>query len=395
MSMQNNCTKHVVILGGGFAGVQAAIELKKQKQFTVTLVSDREYLFLYPISIWIPTRALTFEQAKVDLRTVREAHGFELIVDSVQEIRSAENTVVCSGRRLTYDYLIAAVGAGKVSHQGLEHTFSICGSPEVSLALRDRLDSLIQKGRGKIAVGFGGNPKDVSAVRGGPAFELLFNIHQMLKKKGLRESFELTFFAPMEEPGARMGKAALVLVDKMFRSQTIRKRYGKKIKSFVERGVVFEDDSLLESDLTVFIPGTAGHPLLQKSDLPLNEAGFIRIDDHGLVEGTNNVYAAGDAAALEGPAWRAKQGHTAELMATNAVFNIVQSEKHAAERRGYQEHLSILCIMDTGDGAAFVYRNKTRNMVIPLPFIGHWLKRGWGAYAKLTKTGAIPRIPGL
>jgi sulfide:quinone oxidoreductase len=217
----------------------------------------------------------------------------------------------------------------------------------------------------------------------------------LLKKKGLRKSFELTFFAPMEEPGARMGKAALVLVDRMFRSYTIHKRYGKKIKSFVERGVVFEDDSSLESDLTVFIPGTAGHPLLQKSDLPLNEAGFIRIDDHGLVEGTNNVYAAGDAAALEGPAWRAKQGHLAEVMARNAVFNIVKSEKQSAERRGYQEHLSILCIMDTGDGAAFVYRNETRNIVIPLPVIGHWLKRGWGTYAKLTKTGAIPRIPGL
>ncbi len=33
---------------------------------------------------------------------------------------------------------------------------------------------LVDRGSGKIAVGFGGNPKDSSAVRGGPAFEVLF-----------------------------------------------------------------------------------------------------------------------------------------------------------------------------------------------------------------------------
>jgi len=34
-------------------------------------------------------------------------------------------------------------------------------------------------------------------------------------------------------------------------------------------------------------------------------------------------------------------------------------------------------------------------LVIPLPIIGHWLKKGWGSYARLTKLGKIPRFPGL
>jgi sulfide:quinone oxidoreductase len=391
----NNNSKKVLILGGGFAGVQAALELKKRKRFEVTLISDREYLFLYPTSIWIPTRTATFEQTKVDLKEIQQAYGFRLVIDTVQEIRSRENTVICATQQLNYDYLIIAIGAEKVVQPGQEHTLSICGKPEVSLTLRDRLDQLITKGSGKIAIGFGGNPKDVSAVRGGPAFELLFNIHHLLKKKRIRNSFELTFFAPMQEPGARMGKRALVLVDKMFETYKINKRYGKKIKSFIEQGIDFEDDSLLESDLTIFISGTAGHSALQRSDLSLNEAGFIKIDDHGLVEETTNVYAAGDVAALDGPAWRAKQGHTAEVMARNAVFNILKSEEGSSERKGYQHHLSILCIMDTGNGAAFVYRDEKRNIVIPLPVVGHWLKRSWGLYAKLTKTGRIPRLPGL
>ncbi len=387
--------KKVVVLGGGFAGVQAVIELSKKNLFDLTLVSDRDYLFLYPTSIWIPTRDTTFEKTKVNLTEIQKAHGFNLIVDPVRSINSKENSVTLTDKILNYDYLIIAVGAEKVNHKGIENTLSICGKPESSLAIRDRLDSLINKGSGKIAVGFGGNPKDASAVRGGPAFELLFNIYNRLKKKNLLDKFELTFFAPMQEPGARMGKSALAIVDKMFSSYNINKRYGKKIKEFTPQGVTFEDDSVLESDFTMFIPGNAGHSIMQNSDLPLNDAGFVLIDNNGLVKNTSNVYAAGDAAALEGPDWRAKQGHMAEIMARNAAFNIIKNVDGSSERRGYQEHLSIICLMDTGDGAAFVYRNSKRNFVIPIPVVGHWLKQGWGKYARLTKTGKFPRLPGL
>jgi sulfide:quinone oxidoreductase len=51
--------------------------------------------------------------------------------------------------------------------------------------------------------------------------------------------------------------------------------------------------------------------------------------------------------------------------------------------------------MDIGNGAALVYRGHTRNVVIPLPVVGHWMKQAWGAYARLTKLGRLPRVPGL
>ncbi len=387
--------KKALVLGGGFAGVQAAIDLQKTKIFDVTLMSDRDYLFLYPTSIWIPTRESTFDNAKISLRDIQKANGFRLVIDMVKEIRTYEQIVIGGTGTLHYDFLVIGIGAGKMMPAGHEHTLSICGSPESSLAIRDRLDALIERGAGSIAVGFGGNPKDVSAVRGGPAFELMFNIETMLKKKKIRDKFTLTFFAPMAEPGARMGKKALSMIDTMFTTSGILHRYGKKIQAFTPLGVTFEDGSQLDADLVVFIAGAAGPSVFRSSDLHLNDAGFIKIDDHCLVEGTTNVYAVGDSAAIEGPGWRAKQGHTAEVMARVAVFNIAAIERHETERKGYKEHLSIMCIMDTGNGAAFVYRDSTKNFVIPLPVIGHWLKQAWGTYTKLTKTGRMPRIPGV
>ena len=191
--------KKVLILGGGFAGVQTAIELQKSGVFQVTLVSDRDYLYIYPISIWVPVHLKEFEEVKVPLASIRKEHRFDVVIDRVREIRTSEKMVICEKQSHSYDYLVVAFGADKMKHKGIENTLSICGKPEVSLEIRDAVDRLVEKGSGKIAIGFGGNPKDKSAVRGGPGFELMFNIHHLLKKKNLRENFELTFFAPMEE----------------------------------------------------------------------------------------------------------------------------------------------------------------------------------------------------
>ena len=391
--------KKILILGGGFAGLEAAIFLRKAK-FDVTLISNRDYFYIYPTSIWIPTGEAKFEDIAVPLEDLSKAHGFELIIESVEEIYAKEKRVVCKDGEYSCDYLIVAIGSGKMEHKGSENFLSICGDPEESLAIKEKIDALIAQGSGKIAMGFGGNPKDPSNVRGGPAFEVLFNVHNQLKKLGIRDNFELTFFAPMEQPGQRMGTQALKMMDIFFKKLNIKTHFGKKIKGFESDGIIFEDDSKLESDFTMFIPAGNGHKVFNKSDLPLNEAGLIKVNDYCEVvdkDGTiyEKTFAIGDSVALEGPDWRAKQGHIAEVMARNTAFNIEQIEKGSSERKGYKDHLNILCVMDSGDGAAFVYRDNKGGKMIPLPIIGHWLKKGWGWYCRNSKLGKIPRIPGM
>jgi sulfide:quinone oxidoreductase len=398
--------KNILILGGGFAGLETAIYLKKRK-FNVTLVSDRDYFYIYPTSIWVPTGESTFKDVCIDLKELQRAHGFSLVIDAVQSISAKKNLVTLqSGKTYDdYDYLVVAMGAHKMQHKGLINTLSICGAPEQSLEIKDKIDTLIEKGSGKICFGFGGNPNDTSAVRGGPGFELMFNLHNQLKKKGIRDNFELTFFAPMQEPGKRMGPQALKMMSTYFTKLNIKTHFGKKIKQFNEKSILFEDDTELESDFTMFIPAGDGHSVVKQSDLPTNDAGFIKTNDFSQVlfdkEGEadatmpTNIYAVGDIASLEGYDWRAKQGHVAEVMARNVAHNIMQRELGQTNFKGYHEHLNILCIMDSGDGAAFVYRDEKRAFMFPMPLIGHWLKKGWGVYCRYSKLGKIPRIPGM
>ncbi len=387
-------TKKILILGGGFAGVEAAIKLSKY-DYDITLVSNRNYLFVYPLSIWVPVHKKSFENVKISLSSLQKKYKFNLIIDEVIDISPRHNQVVLKNSKLQYDYLVIAMGMEKSHIPGIEHTHSICGKPDEAIIIKNKLDELIAKGSGTITVGFGSNPKDPSAtaVRGGPAFELVFNISNYLRKKKVRDNFKLIFFAPMNEPGKKMGDNVLKKLKIFFKHYNIAGYTGRKIEQFKEDSILFEDGSEINSDLTIFVPSGTGHKVLKTANLRLNEAGFVKINKHCRADRTENVFVAGDSAALMGPKWVAKQGHLADIMGNVAAYNIHHTILGSSHRKKFTKHLSITCLMDSGNGAAFVYRNSKVNRIIPMPVFGHWLKKAWGYYYLNSKLGRIPKLP--
>ena len=385
---------NALVLGGGFAGLEAAIQLRKAG-LDVTLVSNRPFLWVYPTSIWVVTGEQPFQEGCLDLAGVARRHGFELVVGAVEAVSGARRTATVDGRELSADHLIVALGGTPLRPKGVEHTFSLSGDPQGSVRMKAALDALLARGEGRIAMGFGGNPKDPSAVRGGPAFELMFNVDTLLRRRGVRERFELTFFAPMPSPGERMGKKAVGAIRATLDRLGIATRFGTKIAGFEPDAVVFEDGSRLGADLVMFIAAGEGSPVLKASDLPRNEAGFVTTDAGCAVPGFPGVWAIGDAAALQGPEWRAKQGHLAEVMARVAAANILAAVGGRPERESYLPHVAITCLLDMGNGAAYVHRDARKERLVPLPVVGHWMKKGWGAYFKASKRKRVPRLPGM
>lgn len=386
--------KHALVVGGGFAGLETAIQLRGAG-LEVTLVSNRSYLCMYPTSIWVVTGEKDLAEVCLDLGDVARRHGFRFLQGAVESISGARRSATVDSTEITADHLVVALGGGKLKPKGVEHTFGIGGDPLAAEVLKVALDALMARGEGRIAMGFGGNPDDPSAVRGGPAFELMFNVDTLLRRRGLRDRFELMFFAPMEKPGARMGRKAVEALQVTCARLGIGMRVGKKIAAFEPGAVLFADGSRLESDVVMFLAAGDGHPVVKASDLPRNEAGFIHVDEGCEVRGFPGVWAIGDAAALEGPDWRAKQGHLAEVMGRVAAANIAAREGGRPERKSYLPHVGITCLLDMGNGAVYVHRDDRTERMIPLPVLGHWLKKGWGSYYKLSKRKMIPRLPGM
>jgi len=385
--------KKILILGGGMGGVEAAIALtqKLKGDYQIDLISNRDFLYIYPASIWLTVGKRTLEDLSVPLPQLAELHGFNFLLEDVQEISTKEQKVITTTQEHTYDYLIAALGSSKLKPKGVEHTLSICGTPADGMQIQERFLSLVEQGHGAIACGFSGNPQDATAVRGGPVFEVLFNFDTYLREKGIRDRFELTFFSPSDAPGNRLGEGGLAQLQKLFQERDIQTVTGKKIKEFTDSSVIFADDSHLKTDFTVFTPGLAGNPIFKQSDLPLTDAGFIPVGETSQITGLEHCYAIGDSSFFEGPTWRARQGHLAEVMARTTATNIAQQERGETASASFQDELNLLCIMDLGHDGVFVYRDENRE-IAPRGAWAHWAKLAWEQYYKLNKLGKMPRL---
>jgi len=71
--------KNILILGGGFAGVESAITLAQEQYLNVTLVSDRKYFYIAPTSIWIPTGENRFSDNLVSLHKLAKRRCDSLV----------------------------------------------------------------------------------------------------------------------------------------------------------------------------------------------------------------------------------------------------------------------------------------------------------------------------
>ena len=215
---------------------------------------------------------------------------------------------------------------------GIEHALTLCEGVAAAEAIGERLREM---DGGRIAFGFGGNPKEPSAMRGGPMFELLFGVDTWLRQQGKRERFTLTFFNAAAEPGKRLGdKAVKGLLAEMQR-RGIQTHLGHKIGGFTAQGVETEGGTL-PADLILFMPGLTGPAWVENSGLPLSPGGFIQADEFCRVPGKVGVYVAGDAGSFPGPDWLPKQAHMADLQAKAAAQNLLLELAGQATRRPSQ-----------------------------------------------------------
>lgn len=102
---------HVVILGGGFAGLTAARALRKER-VRVTVVDRRNHHLFQPLLYQVATAALNPGDIAYPIRAVvRHQHNTRTILARVDGIDAARRRVLLDEGALDYDYLIVATGA--------------------------------------------------------------------------------------------------------------------------------------------------------------------------------------------------------------------------------------------------------------------------------------------
>jgi sulfide:quinone oxidoreductase len=361
----------ITIIGAGFGGLTAVRALRRRlPDAEITLIAPKAEFVYYPSLIWIPVGLRRGEDLRIPLERFFARQKVEFHQGRVTGLKDGGRTVVTDMGEVGNDALIIASGGRGIKKlPGIEHSIAICDGIEAAEAIRDRL-ALLDKGT--IALGFGGNPLEPPAVRGGPMFELLFGLDTHLKRLGKRPQMDLVFFNPMKEPGNRLGPKAVAGILGEMEKRGIRAHLGHKITGFETKKVQTEGGDI-DADLILFMPGMTGPEWLANSGLPLSSGGFIQADRYCQVQDHPGVFVAGDSGSYAGTAdWLPKQGHAADLQAETAVASLLAQMHGKAPDQPFKEEL--ICIVDTLDSGIMVYRDNKRASVLPNP-LWHTAKR--------------------
>ncbi len=360
---------HIVIAGAGFAACTAIKTLRKRGfKGKISMAAPRAELFYYPSLIWVPAGKRSYQDLVVPLHDFLKKNNVEYIQSSVTGIDAANKVLQLETGSIDYDGLIIATGGRYIRKlPGIEHAKIACSGWEDTKAFSDQLANM---NGGTIAFGFSGNPKEPSAMRGGPVFEFLFGVDTLLRKQGRREQFNLVFFSPAARPGQRMGDKAVDRLMGEMKKRDIKTYLGSKMKSFSESGVETETTSF-DADLILFIPGMTGPAWAADSGLALSEGGFFKANEFCQVEGQEHIFVAGDAGSFPGPDWKPKQAHMADLQAEAAVKNMLDVLDLKPPRHTFKTEL--ICIVDTLTNGSLVYRDPKRGLMMKMPPL-HWLK---------------------
>ncbi len=345
--MINGKSANVVVLGGGFGGLEAAfyLRMKLGDRANISLVSDRDYFLFKPNTIYIPF-GLDPDKLKVDLKRPTHRRNITLIKDRVREIDPDAKKVGMEGRTLTYDHLIVATGSDMRPEEipGLRENAQTIWTPREMLRLRLAFYDLLEKAREgeHRRVLFLVAPNNKCA---GPLYELVFMLDTWLRRKKVRANVDLTWSTYEQSYIQAFGPRLHDVVTGEFERRVIAGHTGFAAERVEPGAVHYQNGEILPYDLLVtFSPYVAE---VAYPTLPGDERGFVETNlASRQVVGHPDIYAVGDAGNFP-----VKQAFLAFLQADAAAEHLSARILGTEPETAFEP--TSMCVMEQFDKATF------------------------------------------
>ncbi len=302
----------VLILGGGFGGLYAALAFEKRHHpdFEVTLISQDNFFLFTPMLHEVAASDLDLTHIVNPIRKMlRHVHFFEGEVRSVDITK--RQVVVAHGfdrhaHSLEYDHVVFALGS-VTNFYGIPNlaeraiTMKSLGD---AIALRNRLIEHLEEADSECATDDRESLLTFVVAGGGFAgVETIGSINDLLKEAlpyypNLRsEMIRVVLVDPGEfvlpELGEQLGRYA----GSKLAERGVEIRPNTKIKAVTSNGVELSDGTHINTRTLVWTAGTAPHPLLETLPLP-KERHRLKVNGAMGVEGYPGIWALGDCAMI-------------------------------------------------------------------------------------------------
>jgi NADH dehydrogenase len=300
----------VVIVGGGFGGLQAAKALA-DAPVQVTLVDRRNHHLFQPLLYQVATAALSPADIAQPIRSVlRGQSNVEVILAGVDAIDVAAKEVVLEedAGRLPYDYLILAAGA---NHAYFGHDEWAPNAPglktlEDAIDIRRRILTSFEEAerepdpaRRKALMTFivvGGGPTGVE-MAGAIAEIARFSLARDFRHIDTRDAKVILIEAGTQLLATfpeRLSRHALRDLERL----GVEVRFGKPVTAIAPNAVTV-GDAIIPANTIVWAAGVQASPLARSLGVELDRAGRVPINPDLSVPGHPDIFVIGDMASLK------------------------------------------------------------------------------------------------
>ncbi|RAW01816.1 NAD(P)/FAD-dependent oxidoreductase [Pseudochryseolinea flava] len=300
----------VIIIGGGFGGIEVAKKLKGFKAQTVLFDKFNHHCF-QPLLYQVATSGLESSSIVFPFRKRFSAQkDFYFRLAEVTHINPAERSIETSIGSVTYDYLVIANGAA-TNFYGMKDV------EEHSMPMKTIIDSI--KLRNTIIRNFEtalltddaelrNSLMDFVIVGGGPTGVELAGALSELKNHVFPKDYPELELSQMDihlvEATPRLlngmsdkaGNTALQYLQNM----GVKVHLNCAVKSYDGYAVVFNTGEKLITRTLIWAAGVKGQPVAGLSAESFGRAQRIKVDEFNRVKGYENIFAIGDAAIMEG-----------------------------------------------------------------------------------------------
>ncbi len=296
---------NIVVVGGGFAGVKAAIELSKRHIGKVTLISDEPY-FLHHATLYATATGKSMAESIVPLSTIFENHPSVTVVqDTVTSIDPKRHLIVGKSKQYHYDKAIIAVGS-VTTYFGIagmaDHAFGIKNVDEIKAFHNHIHEEVVQKKLDREYFIIGAGPTGVELASA--LCEYLGTLTRLHDLKHSKARITLVEAAPRILP--RMSTTAAKKVTQQLKKMGIRVLVNHKVESLDDDHIVI-DGTTHSTHTAVWTSGVANNPFFAAQGDLFHLAKNGRVIVNEFLEAIPGVYVLGDnnTAKNSGVAWPA------------------------------------------------------------------------------------------
>lgn len=291
--MNDTQKQKVVIVGGGFGGVKAALELADCERCEVTLVSDHSHFRYYPALYHAATGGKR-AGARIPLKNILEGTRIGFVRATVTKLdREKKQVITDDDKKLPYDTLILALGnvTNYFGIKGLkEYSFSIKSTEEVDRFKQHLHQQFIANGCPDLNyVIVGGGPTGIELAGALPAY-----LRQVMKRHNVTDCklrITLVEAAPRLLPRAPIKVSRSIT--KRLRRLGINLMLGTTVEGQTPEMLMVGGKPLM-SRTVVWTAGVTNHSFFKTNDFAVTERGKVEVDEY--LQAEPHIYVLGDNA---------------------------------------------------------------------------------------------------